>query len=53
MPRQPFSRQIGEFVCSPADRAFATVGPTVEKLAELLHAIAPDREILVDLGKAA
>ena len=27
--------------------------PTVEKLAELLEAIAPDREILVDLGKAA
>jgi len=30
-----------------------TTAPTVEKLAELLHAIAPDREILVDLGKAA
>jgi len=30
-----------------------TTVPTVEKLAELLHAIAPDREILVDLGKAA
>jgi helix-turn-helix protein len=30
----------------------ATV-PTVEKLAELLHAIAPDCEILVDLSEAA
>jgi len=30
----------------------ATV-PTVEKLAELLRAIAPDCEILVDLGRAA
>jgi hypothetical protein len=30
-----------------------TTAPTVEKLAELLQAIAPDREILVDLGKAA
>lgn len=27
--------------------------PTVEKLTELLLAIAPDREIFVDLGKAA
>jgi hypothetical protein len=27
--------------------------PTVEKLAELLRAIAPDREILVDLSRAA
>lgn len=27
--------------------------PTVEKLTELLQAIAPDREIFVDLGKAA
>jgi hypothetical protein len=27
--------------------------PTVEKLAELLEAIAPDHEILVDLGRAA
>jgi Helix-turn-helix domain len=30
-----------------------TTAPTVEKLAELLRAIAPDHEILVDLGKAA
>ena len=30
-----------------------TTAPTVEKLAELLQAIAPDREILLDLGKAA
>ena len=30
-----------------------TTAPTVEKLAELLQAIAPDHEILVDFGKAA
>jgi Helix-turn-helix domain len=30
-----------------------TTAPTVEKLAELLQAIAPGHEILVDLGKAA
>lgn len=30
-----------------------TTVPTVEKLAELLHAIAPDCEILVDLSEAA
>jgi hypothetical protein len=30
-----------------------TTVPTIDKLAELLRAIAPDREILVDLGKAA
>jgi Helix-turn-helix len=30
-----------------------TTAPTVERLAELLHAIAPDQEILVNLGKAA
>lgn len=27
--------------------------PTVEKLVELLHAIAPDRDLLVDLSRAA
>jgi hypothetical protein len=27
--------------------------PTVEKLAELLRAIAPDRDILVDLSQVA
>jgi hypothetical protein len=27
--------------------------PTVDKLAELLKAIAPDRDILVDLSEAA
>lgn len=30
-----------------------TTAPTVEKLAELLQAIAPDHEIVVDLSKAA